>query len=96
MVQVELEHVKGHQDNKLLGPLTRDAMLNVKADHMARTKLLEHTNGPNQFHIPWSQGVCYTGTQRVEKKFGNHIRDHINGLVTRAYWEKRWALTEGI
>jgi len=63
MVQVELEHVKGHQDNKLLRPLTRDATLNVEADHMARTKLLEHTNGPNQFHIPWSQGVCYTGTQ---------------------------------
>jgi len=30
------------------------------------------------------------------KNFGNHIRNHINGLATQAYWEKQWALTEGI
>jgi len=70
MVQVDLAHVKGHQDNKLLRPLTRDAMLNIKADHLARTKLTGYTNGPHRFHIPWSQGVCYTGTQRVEKTSG--------------------------
>jgi len=47
MVKIKLVHVKGHQDNKLIGPLTRDAMLNIEADHMARTKLTRYTNGPN-------------------------------------------------
>jgi len=34
-VQVELIHVKGHQDNKILGPFTRDATLNIEADQLA-------------------------------------------------------------
>jgi len=46
-VQVELAHVKGHQDNKMLGPFTRDVMLNIKADHLARTKLTGYTTGPH-------------------------------------------------
>jgi len=32
----------------------------------------------------------------VEKNFGNNIRDHINGIATKAYWEKRRELTDGI
>jgi len=30
------------------------------------------------------------------KNFGNNIRDHINGIATKAYWEKRRELTDGI
>jgi len=95
-VQAELVHVKGHQDNTTLGPFTRDATLNIEADQLARTKLTSYTTGPQRFHIPWSQGVCYTGAKRVEKHFGNTIRDHINGIATKAYWEKRRELTNGI
>jgi len=69
-VQVELVHVKGHQDNKILGPFTRDVTLNIEADQLARTKLTCYTTGPQRFHIPWSQGVCYTGAKRVEKTSG--------------------------
>jgi len=30
------------------------------------------------------------------KNFGNTIRDHINGISMKAYWEKRRNLTKGI
>jgi len=58
-VQVDLNHVKGHQDNKHIGPLTRDVTLNVEADLLTCDKLNTYRHGPNPFHIPWSQGVCY-------------------------------------
>jgi len=45
-VQVELVHIKGHQDKNILGPLTRDATLNIEADQLARTKLTGYTTGP--------------------------------------------------
>jgi len=94
-VQVELVHVKGHQDKNILGPLTRDTTLNIEVDQLAHTKLTSSTTGPQWFHIPWSQGVCYTGAQQVEK-FGNTIWDHINGLTMKAYWETQRDLTEEI
>jgi len=73
-VQVELVHVKGHQDKNILGPFTRDVMLNIEADQLACIKLTSYTTGPQQFHIPWSQGVCYTGAQRVENFSGTPYR----------------------
>jgi len=57
--QVDLIHMKGHQDNKHIGPLTRDATLNVEADLLTCEKLNTYHHRPNPFHIPWSQGVCY-------------------------------------
>jgi len=58
-VKVELIHMKGHQDNKDIGPLTRNATLNIEVDTLARAKLDTYCQGPNPFHIPWSQGACY-------------------------------------
>jgi len=72
-VKVELDHVKGHQDTNQLGPFTRDTSLNIEADLLAKTKLASYTSAPTYFHIPWSQGVCYIGTNRVEKDFGKQI-----------------------
>ncbi len=72
-IQVELVHVKGHQDTKTMGPFTRDAMLNIEADQLACTKLTSYTTGPTRFHIPWSQGVCYTGSQQVEFFWEHHM-----------------------
>ncbi len=69
-IQVELAHIKGHQDKNIQGPFTRDAMLNIKADQLACNKLTNYITGPQRFHIPWSQGVCYTGAQQVEKTLG--------------------------
>jgi len=72
-VTTDLHHVKGHQDSKCFGPFTRDATLNIKADLLAREKLEKYRPGPIMFHIPWSQGVCYAGTQRIEKAFPKEI-----------------------
>jgi len=33
--QVDLHHIKGHQDSKNFGPFTSDVMLNIKADKLA-------------------------------------------------------------
>jgi len=66
-VEVELVHIKGHQDKNTQGPFTRDMMLNIEVDQLACNKLTSYSTGPQQFHIPWSQEVCYTGTQHVEK-----------------------------
>jgi len=62
--------------------------LNIEADLLAKEKLALYTQGPLQFHIPWSQGVCYMNTQRVEKNFNNNIRDYINGQWTSDYWRQ--------
>jgi len=93
---VELQHVKGHQDSKCFGPFTRDATLNIKADQLARGKLDTYTPVTSNFHIPWSQGACYTGNRCIEKSFATEIRDYINGQTTTTYWLKLRELTKGI
>jgi len=93
---VLLHHVKGHQDSRHFGPHTRDATLNIEADRLAKEKLEDYKPGPKNFHIPWSQGVCYTGQHRTVKDFATTIRDHINGQATIAYWTKRRQLSQGI
>jgi len=94
--QIELHHVKGHQDSKSFGPYNRDATLNIKADKLAKEKLATYRTGPVIFHIPGSQGVCYAGKHRIEKDLANTIRNHMNGQKTIAYWLKRRELTQGI
>jgi len=71
--QINLQHVKGHQDAKNFGPFTRDAMLNIKADKLSKEKLATYRKGPAIFQIPGSQGVCYAGKQRIETDFANTI-----------------------
>jgi len=95
-VKVDLHHIKGHQDSKCVGPFTRDATLNIEADQLTQEKLATYWPGPTMFHIPWSQGVCYMGTQCIKKSFANEIHDHINGQWTTDYWIKWRALTQGI
>ena len=95
-VSVTLHYVKGHQDLQGISPFTRDASLNIEANLLVRTKLETYQSSPPMFHIPWSQGVCYLGTQRVEKAFTNEICDYMNGQQTTKYWMKRWNLTQGI
>jgi len=94
--KIELQHVKGHQDSKNFGPYNRDAMLNIKADKLAKEKLEMYRTRPEIFHIPGSQGVCYVDRHQIEKDFANTIRDHMNGQKTTAYWLKRRGLTQGI
>jgi len=77
--QVNLHHIKGHQDAKNFGPYTRDVMLNIEADKLAKEKLETYWPGSQTFHIPWSQGVCYVGNHQIAKDFANTIRDHMNG-----------------
>jgi len=67
MIKTNIIHVKGHQDTHQFGPFTRDATLNIEVDQLAKAKLEAYWPGPTMFHIPWSQGVCYTGNQRIEK-----------------------------
>jgi len=95
-VKAESIHVKGHQDNKHIRPLTHDATLNVEADLLTRDKLNTYRHGPNPFHIPWSQGVCYRHNRRIEKAFNTKLQDHINGQTAQTYWIKRWELMQGI
>jgi len=71
--KINLQHVKGHQDSKNFGPFTRDTMLNIEADKLAKEKLETYRTGPTIFHIPGSQGVCYVGKQRIEKDFATTI-----------------------
>jgi len=70
---IDLHHVKGHQDSKNFGPFNRDATLNIEADKLAKEKLETYRTGPEIFHIPGSQGVCYAGKHRIEKDFANTI-----------------------
>jgi len=95
-VTIELYHVKGHQDKNQFRPFTCDAALNIEVDILPKTKLASCTLVLTFFHIPWRQGVCYIGTNRVEKDFGKQIWDHINGQATKRYWEKQLELTQGI
>jgi len=87
--QVDLHHIKGHQDSKKCGLYTRDVMLNIKAHKLAREKLETYQPGPKSFHIPWSQGVCYAGNHQIAKDFATTIRDHMNRQKTIEYWTKQ-------
>jgi len=53
-LNVQLHHIKGHQDSRNFGPYTRDATLNIKVDRLVREKLEDYKPGPKNFHIPWS------------------------------------------
>jgi len=95
-LKVHLHHVKGHQDSRNFRPYTRDATLNIEADRLARKKLEAYQPGPKNFHIPWSQGVCYTRHHQTVKDFSMTIRDHFNGQATINYWTKRRQMSQGI
>ncbi len=66
-VSVDLYHVKGHHASSNFGPLTCNATLNIEANQLAWTKLTLYTSSPVNFHIPWSQEVCYMGSHQVKK-----------------------------
>ncbi len=95
-LKIQLHHAKGHQDSQNFGPYTRDATLNIEADRLARGKLEAYRPGPKNFHIPWSQGVCYMGQHQTVKDFATTIRDHINGQATITYWTKHRQMSQGI
>jgi len=95
-IQANLNHIKGHQDLKKIGPYTRDGTLNIKADTLAWEKLDTYQLGPKTFHIPWSQEVCYAGTHQIEKDFNTNIRNHLNGQKTIEYWTKQRLMSQGI
>jgi len=65
--QIDLHHVKGHRDSKNFSPYTRDAMLNIEEDKLAKEKLKIYQSGPQTFHIPWSQGACYVRNHQIAK-----------------------------
>jgi len=86
-VQLELVHIKGHQDKNILGPFTRDMTLNIEADQLTCTKLnLLHNWTTTIPHTVEPRSLLYRSTAHG-KNFGNTIRDHINSLATKAYWE---------
>jgi len=76
---------KSHQDSSQFRPFTQDSTLNIEADQQARTKLTPYTLVLPSFCIPWSQGVCYMGSDQVEENFGRTLHDHINGQATKVY-----------
>jgi len=65
--EVELVHVRGHQDEQQSGPLMREALLNVEADLLAKEKLQRFQQGPKEYQIPFGQGCCYCGSSWVVK-----------------------------
>jgi len=75
-LRVQLHHIKGHQDARNFGPYTRDATLNIEADRLAREKLDDYKPGQKNFHIPWSQGICYTGQHQTIKDFATYPRPY--------------------
>jgi len=95
-MQVELHHVRGHQDSTIHRPFTCDASLNIEVDLLAKGKLTLYMQGPRNFHIPWSQGTCYMNTQRVEKNFTTNIHNYINSQQISEYWRQCQNLTKGI
>jgi len=77
--EVELVHVRGHQDEWQSGPLTREALLNVEADLLAKEKLQWFQQGPKEYQIPFGQGCCYCGSSRVVKGLVGTLQAYING-----------------
>ncbi len=76
MVQIELQHVCGHQDSRQARPFTWDATLNIEVDLLAKTKLQTYTLAPKYFQDPWSQGVCYIGGDQVENFWKTNMQPH--------------------
>jgi len=68
-VQIELQHVCGHQDSKQLGPFTQDATLNIEADLLAKTKLQMYTLVPGNIfpHSMKSWGLLHWSRLSREK-----------------------------
>ncbi len=64
---MELLHIRGHQDELYMGPLTWEASLNVEVDILAKEKLQQFQQGPTDYQIPFGQGCCYCGKLRVMK-----------------------------
>ncbi len=94
--KVILAHVKGHQDQGIPTVLTRDAMLNIEADTLAKDKLTRYAPGPSTYVIPFSYGACYVSGRRVVKNIQATLRQHINGLPASKYWQHRRSLTPAI
>jgi len=86
--QVTLAHVKGHQDTGAPTVLTRDAMLNIEANALAKDKLSCYTPGPSVYVLPFLYGACYMSGRRVVKNIQATLCQHINGFPAIKYWQQ--------
>ncbi len=87
--KVELMFVRGHQDNGQPTVLTRDAWLNVEADHLVKQKNTQPHIGPRYYKLPGNPWSCYIGNKHVVKQFTATLRDYIHGKEALDYWTKR-------
>ena len=84
-IQIHWNHVKGHQDGKLITVLPRDAWLNVEANLLVKAKVDLEYHRLAQYQLP-GEG-CSIGRKCIVKQLSVIPHAHINGLPTKKYWK---------
>jgi len=85
---IDLQFVRGHQDQGHPTVLTRDAWLNVEADLLAKQRVITKHIGPLVYSLPGNLWSCYTGNFQVVKQLPQTLRTFINGKGMLHYWEQ--------
>jgi len=95
-IQINWNHVKGHQDGKLTTVLLQDAWLNVEANLLAKAKVDLAYNGPAHYHLPGEGWVCSLRHQCIVKQLLAKIRAHVNGILAEKYWKTKFCLLDSL
>jgi len=100
LVQVEFQHICGHQDKGI--PMVLDwtaTLLNIAMDEQAKSKLAEYMGpmlaksklveymGPMQYtSIPFETWSCTLPGGRITNQLHHRLWEHINGLCLLQFW----------
>jgi len=93
-VLIDWNHVKGHQDGKLITVLPRDTWLNIETYLLAKDKVNLTYTGPTTYHLPGEGWICFVGTKQIVKQLAQTICDHVNGIPAVKYWKTIFCLSE--
>jgi len=70
------------------------AWLNIKADSLAKARIEDAFNGPTSYQIPHANWQVEIGGKWVVKNLKKRIWDACNGPIAKAYWTKKYGLTQ--
>ncbi len=94
-ISFKFEHIKGHQDGRVVTTLPRIAWMNIKMDLRAKQAIQTEFQGPRTYQIPGEGWICYIKQYRVIKNLQNKLWHHINSIAIQEHWEQKGRFSRG-
>jgi len=94
-VRLNLEHVRGHQDDGVMTALTRQAWMNIEMDELTKKTIDPAATQPTRYHIPGEPRICYAAGKRLVKNITGKLRSYINKLTIKDHWDQKVCYKQG-